>query len=124
MAVVVRIVLAFALLFAHTPVCKGAAVPPRTQIDSSRTEVRKPCCGKCARQVEPQHTQTPKPRPPVKPSCPTGSECALCGAPVAVVPDATPVVELAAPVVAELVESGRGHAADGFHTLLDRPPRG
>ena len=122
MAVAVRIVLALGLLLAHTPVCKVAALSPRTQPDSPRAAELPPCCGKCAKKAD---TQTPKPRPPAKPACPTGTECPLCGAPAAVVvPAAVGMTHFAAPTIARLAESARVLAAAGFHTLLDRPPRG
>ena len=121
MAVAVRIVLALGLLLAHTPVCKVAALSPRTPPDSTRATGLPPCCGKCAKKADPQ---APKPRPPAKPACPTGTECPLCGAPAAVVPAAVGMTHFAAPAVARRAESARVLAAAGFHTLLDRPPRG
>lgn len=122
MAALVRIFLALGFLLAHTPVCKGALLSPRTQTDTPRPIERPPCCAKCAKQVEPTHNQPQKPRTPAKPICPTGAECVLCGAPAAVAP-AVGVIEFVTPPVARLAEFEQVLAADGFRTLLDRPPR-
>jgi hypothetical protein len=122
-AVLVRIVLALGFLLAHTPVCKVVLLSPRTQADSSRPCERPPCCAKCVKQVDPSHTESPKPRTPAKPLCPTGTECVLCGA-SAVILATVGVTELPVPAVGRLAEFGRVLSTAGFHTLLDRPPRG
>ena len=123
MAVAVRIVLAFGLLLAHTPLCKVAALSPRTPADSPRTSDPLPCCAKCAKKPDASHTKPTAPRPPAKPACPAGSS-ALCSAPAAVVPEAAGVTDIAAPLVAELAEGARVLTTAGFYSLLDRPPRG
>ena len=121
MAALVRIGLALGFLLAHTPLCKAALLSPRTQADSPRPVEPPPCCAKCVKKAAP-HTGSPKPRTPAKPICPTGTDCALCGAP-AVIPVVVCVAEVPVPAVGPLAEYGRAFAAAGFHSLLDRPPR-
>jgi hypothetical protein len=121
-AKLVRIVLAVWFLLAHTPVCKGAVLSLPAPSDSPRPTERPPCCAKCVKNAAPTHTQSPKPRTPAKPTCPTDTACVLCGA-AAVILTVCASLEPPAPVVGRLAEFGPAPAAAGFRALLDRPPR-
>ena len=123
----IKVIVILTLLPAHAPVCKVAAVEACTHTSTAPTSPpcsAPPCCAKCAK--KPADSPAPVPSKqdrPTKQSCPTNCLSPLCTVFSAVVSDTclssdfdqlTPEL---LPVALQL------SSPDGFHTLLDRPPR-
>jgi len=109
---VLKLLLALGLLLAHAPVCK--LVGARTV--SHATPTSPPCCKKCK-------SKPAKPDRPAKPICPQNCPCPLCSAPTAALIVIGPVAELDLSIVSRLPLPSQLSPPDGFHFLLDRPPR-
>ena len=122
-----KLFLAFVLLPAHAPVCKVAAVESCTHspsIPSQSSCSKPPCCEKCAHKpADKQAPEAPKPDRPWKPVCPTDCLSPLCTVFSAVVSDSFVTAELDQPTPERLSNALQLLSPDGFHTLLDRPPR-
>jgi hypothetical protein len=117
----VKLLLVLTLLPAHAPVCKVAAVEARA--DAPAAPAQPPCCKKCAKKSAAQPApSSPKPVRPSKPICPPNS-CPLCAAPSAVLLEAFDTAELDQPAAERLTVALTLLPPDGFHALLDRPPR-
>jgi hypothetical protein len=123
----VRLLLALILVPAHAPVCKVAAVEACTHSTSSQAPSNgglPPCCGKC--ESKPAHKSAPlAPQPdcPKKPTCPTDCLSLLCTHFSAVISDALFSNDLDQPTAERIPVMLQLLSPEGFHTLLDRPPR-
>jgi hypothetical protein len=120
----VKLLLILTLLPAHTPVCKVVAVESCTHRTSA--PALPPCCAKCAKKssnCSASVPAAPKPDRPKKPPGPTNCLSPLCSVPSAIVADTFAAAELDQPSAERLPVSPRLLPPDGFHALLDRPPR-
>jgi len=124
----VKLLLILTLLPAQTPVCKVAAVESYTHRTSK--PAAPPRCAKCLKKsadssssvpAAPKSDRPSQPQP--KPVDPSNCLCPLCSAPSAIVPDAFAPAELDQPTAEQLPVSRHLLPPDGFHVLLDRPPR-
>jgi hypothetical protein len=111
---VLKLLLAVGLLLAHAPVCKLDAARAVSQLPDAAA--KPPCCQKCKAKPAP-----PKPDKPTKPTCPP--DCQLCSAPTAALTVTAPETGLDLSVVDRLPATSPPAVPDGFHSLLDRPPR-
>jgi hypothetical protein len=122
-----KLILAFVLLPAHAPVCKVAAVEACTHapfIPNQPSCSKPPCCKKCEHDpAEKKPPLAPKPDHPLKPVCPTDCLSPLCTVFSAVVSDSFDSAQLDQPTAERIPNALQLLSSDGFHTLLDRPPR-
>lgn len=126
---VVRLLLVVGLLIAHSPVCKiTAAHAMATSLphlahakESPGPRCKKSCCQ--GKQQSPQPKQ-PTPDKPPKPDCPNNGPCPLCGPLPGLVALSNPAIPTDLLLVDDLLIASHVLIADGFHMLLDRPPRG
>jgi hypothetical protein len=117
-----KLLLILTLLPAHAPVCKVVAVESCTHPTS--TPALPPCCAKCGKKTADRPApSTPEPNRPSKPTCPSNCPCPLCTVPSAVVSDTFVSAELDQPAAERLPITLHLLSPDGFHILLDRPPR-
>jgi hypothetical protein len=123
----VKLLLVLTLLPAHAPVCKVAAVEACTHPTSAPVPQNcpvPPCCAKCSKQfADSSVPSAPKRDNPVKLPCRTNCLSPLCTVFSAVVSDTFVSGELDQPTAERLPIAFQMLSPDGFHTLLDRPPR-
>ncbi len=113
---VVKLLLAVSLLLAHAPVCKLDAA--RTVCQLTDAPAKPLCCTKC----KAKPAQLPaNPDRPTKPTCPP--DCQLCSAPAAALIVTAPDTGLDLSITAPVSAASPLAVPDGFHSLLDRPPR-
>jgi hypothetical protein len=117
---VLKLFLALGLLLAHAPVCKVDAA--RSLSQSHAAPASPPCCKQCKGKGS-NHSAPAKPDRPTKPTCPQNCPCPLCSAPTAALTVIVPETGLDLSAGSRLPIPSLSSPPDGFHFLLDRPPR-